>query len=108
MDNIHPLYRNSANRKRRDGGFILLIPLFLIFFLIFRVYFIFPILLISIVIVLVSRQGRYSQGPYNRVNSTTTSKNVSNQKLRPNFCKNCGEEVEPDSAFCPDCGFRLI
>ena len=108
MENIHPLYRNSANHKRRDGGFILLIPLFLIFFFIFRVYFILPILLISIVIVLVSRQGKYSQGPYSRVNSTGTSNTVDNQQLRPNFCKNCGEEVESDSTFCPGCGFRLI
>ncbi|WP_369335139.1 zinc-ribbon domain-containing protein [Candidatus Borrarchaeum sp.] len=23
------------------------------------------------------------------------------------FCKNCGKPIPPNSAFCPNCGYRI-
>lgn len=41
------------------------------------------------------------------INSIRFKENQGAEKLKNNFCTNCGAPVNPDGKFCGNCGFKL-
>lgn len=54
-----------------------------------------------------SRNGFFNDSTVDNIKSEFTGKESSSKKGSVNFCKNCGNKVNPGEKFCDNCGNKL-
>ena len=105
-------YQGNYCNSSHSGAFVLFFPIIFLFFFGYRLPLFWPVLII-LFIILITRKPKYRSYNYSpayyQSNSSPISFEDNNKNVvKPNFCKNCGHNVEIDSTYCSECGYKLI
>ena len=101
MQSSQSSYHGNYCNSRHSGAFFLFFPIIFLFFFGYHWAFFGPVFIILFIVVLTSkpryRNNNYSPAYYQSNAHPISFEDNNKNDMKPNFCKNCGHNVELES-----------